>query len=153
MNLQPRGLGFESQTGKMKLAIEPKLSFKSKNGFNKQCSETNCASECQVFSLIWKIRLTLLFMNFVVKRKWEEKKGWLSFAARKRSNNGLSKSHVLPLDGVEATSVASISCSTFLPNSDSFCPGVPTSCLGEDITSLNGAPSSQRGKRRHILMK
>ena len=113
MNLQPEGPGFESQTSKIKLATESKLSFKSKNGFNKHCSETNCASQCQVYSLIWKIRLTLLFMNFVVKRKWEEKKGWLSFAARKRSNNGLSKSHVLSLDGVEATSVASVSCSTF----------------------------------------
>ena len=35
MNLQPEGRGFESQTGKIKLAIEPKLSFKSKNGFSK----------------------------------------------------------------------------------------------------------------------
>ena len=42
MNLQPEGPGFESQTGKIKLAIEPKLSFKSKNGFNKKWSETNC---------------------------------------------------------------------------------------------------------------
>ena len=55
MNLQPQGPGFESQKSKIKLAIEPKLSFKSKNDFSKHCSETNCASECQVYSLIWKI--------------------------------------------------------------------------------------------------
>ena len=46
MNLQPEGRGFESQTGKIKLAIDPKLSFKSKSGFSKHCSENNCASEC-----------------------------------------------------------------------------------------------------------
>ena len=44
MNLQPEGPGFEYPTGKIELAIEPKLSFKSKNGFSKHCSETNCAS-------------------------------------------------------------------------------------------------------------
>ena len=52
MNLQPEGPGFESQTSKIKLATKSKLSFKSKNGFSKYCSETNCASECQVYSLI-----------------------------------------------------------------------------------------------------
>ena len=44
MNLQPEGPGFESQTSKIKLATESKLSFKSKNGFSKHCSETNCGS-------------------------------------------------------------------------------------------------------------
>ena len=50
MNLQPEGPGFESRTGKIKLSIEPKLSFKSKNGFDKSCSENNCASDHQVCS-------------------------------------------------------------------------------------------------------
>ena len=59
MNLQPSGPGFESKAGKIKLATEPKLSFKSKNGFDKSCSENNSASDHQVYSYVCKNRLTL----------------------------------------------------------------------------------------------
>ena len=56
MNLQPEGPGFESPTGNIKLAIEPKLSFKSKNGFSKHCSVYNYASYVKSRAISEKIR-------------------------------------------------------------------------------------------------
>ena len=45
MYLKPRGRGFEPRKGKIQMATEPKLSFKSKNGFRKHWSVINSASD------------------------------------------------------------------------------------------------------------
>ena len=48
------------RSAQLQLAIVPRLCFKSKNGFSKLCSGTNCASFDNTYSLICKNRLTLL---------------------------------------------------------------------------------------------
>ena len=43
-------VGSNPSQAKIQLTTEPKVSFKSKNGFNKKWSVTNCASDVKVYS-------------------------------------------------------------------------------------------------------
>ena len=61
----------------IQLFTEPKLSFKSKNGFNKKCSETNCASDVKVYNLFWKTWLTLIHLSNLFSKYWMKGNFWL----------------------------------------------------------------------------